>query len=199
MSGHERTSRRHFLVTGTLAAAAYTLSGAARAQRELSPTPACAPGGAATPRQGEGPFFKLRSPERQTLLDPGISGRVIDISGLVLTRSCKPVTRALLDFWQANAAGEYDNRGFRLRGHQYADAEGRYRLRTIVPAEYPGRTPHIHVKVQAPGGPVLTTQLYFPDAPRNRFDSLFRRELLLRVAQAGDGLRARFDFVLDMA
>jgi protocatechuate 3,4-dioxygenase beta subunit len=45
---------------------------------------------------------------------------------------------------------------------------------------------------------VLTTQLYFPDEPTNRRDGLFRRELVMRVAEAGDGLAARFDFIVDM-
>jgi protocatechuate 3,4-dioxygenase beta subunit len=52
--------------------------------------------------------------------------------------------------------------------------------------------------VQGGGRPTLTTQLYFPDDPMNRTDPLYRRELLMKVAQAGDGLAARFDFVLDM-
>jgi len=57
---------------------------------------------------------------------------------------------ALLDFWQADAAGDYDNTGFRLRGHQFSGADGRFRLATVVPGLYPGRTRHIHVKVQRP-------------------------------------------------
>ena len=107
--------------------------------------------------------------------------------------------RALVDVWHADEFGEYDNRGFRYRGHLFTDAEGRYRFRTIMPALYPGRTRHYHVKVQAPARPVLTTQLYFPaDEAANRRDGLFRQALLMRVAEAGDGLAARFDFVLDM-
>jgi protocatechuate 3,4-dioxygenase beta subunit len=54
------------------------------------------------------------------------------------------------------------------------------------------------VKVQAPGRPVLTTQLYFPGEPANGRDGIFRRELLLAVEDAGDGKRATFDFVLDV-
>jgi protocatechuate 3,4-dioxygenase beta subunit len=77
--------------------------------------------------------------------------------------------------------------------------EGRYRLRTIVPARYPGRTPHIHVKIQARDQPVLTTQLYFPGEPGNAADRLFRKELLMRATMAGAGLAGRFDFVLDLA
>ena len=76
--------------------------------------------------------------------------------------------------------------------------EGRYRFRTIVPALYPGRARHYHIKVQAAERPVLTTQLYFPDDPSNRRDGLFRRELAMRMSEAGDGFAARFDFVLDL-
>ena len=44
----------------------------------------------------------------------------------------------------------------------------------------PGAPAHYHVKVQAANGPVLTTQLYFPDEPGNARDPLFRRDLLMR-------------------
>ena len=74
--------------------------------------------------------------------------------------------------------------------------QGRYRLETIVPGSYPGRTRHVHVKVQAPKGPVLTTQLYFPGEPGNASDPIFRRELVLRVREGADGRTAAFDFVL---
>jgi protocatechuate 3,4-dioxygenase beta subunit len=103
-----------------------------------------------------------------------------------------------VDVWHANERGEYDNAGFRYRGHLFTDGEGRYRFRTILPALYPGRTRHYHIKVQAPERPVLTTQLYFPDEPANRRDGLFRRDLAMRITEAPDGLAARFDFVLDM-
>jgi protocatechuate 3,4-dioxygenase beta subunit len=87
---------------------------------------------------------------------------------------------------------------FRLRGHQFADAEGRYRFRTIVPAVYQGRTRHLHVKVQPKGGRILTTQLYFPGEAQNRKDGLFRKELLIRTAKNQGWLAGRFDFVLDI-
>jgi protocatechuate 3,4-dioxygenase beta subunit len=192
-------NRRQAMIIGAAAATGLAVGARDGSAQQLPPTPACGADTVATIRQTEGPFFTPNSPQRQSLLEPGISGRVIEVSGLVLTRSCKPVPGALADFWQADAAGSYDNRGFRLRGHQFTDAQGRYRLRTIMPARYTGRTAHIHVKVQAPNRPVLTTQLYFPDEPGNARDSLFRPELVMRVAQSGDGLAGRFDFVLDMA
>ena len=115
------------------------------------------------------------------------------------TTAGKPVPRALLDFWQADARGVYDNEGYRCRGHLFADAKGRYSLLTAVPGIYPGRTRHIHVKVQAPRRPVLTTQLYFPGETRNRSDGLFQAELLVRGwRKAGTRRVARFDFVLDL-
>ena len=94
--------------------------------------------------------------------------------------------------------GEYDNIGFRYRGHVIAGPDGVFRFRTIVPALYPGRTRHYHVKVQAPGSRLLTTQLYFPNEPANLRDALFQSKLLMRVADAGDDLDGRFDFVLDV-
>ena len=102
----------------------------------------------------------------QLLVEPGMPGRRLALEGFVVTRSCRPVFGALLDFWHADAIGEYDNKGFRLRGHQFADALGRYRLSTILPGLYPGRTRHVHVKVRMPSGRLLTTQLYFPGEPR---------------------------------
>lgn len=116
------------------------------------------------------------------------------VSGQVLTTSCAPVARALLDFWHADDSGAYDLDGFRLRGHQFADASGRFRLQTILPGNYGGRTRHIHVRVQAPHGRVLTTQLYFPEDAGNRRDGLFRKELVVNMAAPGEGT---FNFVLN--
>jgi protocatechuate 3,4-dioxygenase beta subunit len=189
--------RRRALLAGAAAAAGLTVAGGGAAfSQTLPPTPECKGAAEPTLRQTEGPYFKPASPERADLVEAGMGGRPLTVSGLVLTRGCKPVSRALIEVWQADDKGEYDNRGFRLRGHLFTDADGRYRFRTIVPGAYPGRTPHIHVKVQAPSRPVLTTQLYLPNDPGNARDRLFRPELLLRSREGG---AAQFDFVLDMA
>ena len=184
--------RRRFLTAGLATGVALRI-GAARAEPV---TPACHDGDEPTAHETEGPFFKPRSPERADLIEPGMPGRPIVLAGQVLDRACKPLAHALLDLWQADDGGTYDNAGFRLRGHQFTDADGRYRFRTIVPALYPGRTRHFHLKVQPAGGRVLTTQLYFPDEPMNRRDGLFRPDLLMRVARAGEDLDARFDFIV---
>jgi protocatechuate 3,4-dioxygenase beta subunit len=160
----------------------------------LAPTPACDDGDEATPEQTEGPFFTPNSPERTSLLEPGIEGTRLVLAGSVLAVDCRPVAGALLDFWHADGGGAYDNEGYRLRGHQFTDARGRYRLETIVPGLYTGRTRHIHVKAQAADQPVLTTQLYFRDEPGNTGDGLFDPALLIDVGAAGG--RGRFDFLL---
>ena len=189
-------TRRRLLAASALAAAGLVLDDAFA--EPLAPTPQCHDGDAPTVRQGEGPYFKPSSPQRVDLVEPNNKGRLVELGGQVLTRSCRPVAAALVDLWHADDRGDYDNAGFRYRGHLFTDGEGRYRVRTILPALYTGRTRHYHVKVQAPQQRVLTTQLYFPDEPTNRRDGLFRRELVMRVGEAGDGLAARFDFILDM-
>lgn len=161
----------------------------------LSPTPECTDADDVTPAQTEGPYFKADSPERVDLRS-GVSGTALTLSGTVVTTSCQPVARALLDFWQADDAGDYDNSGFRLRGHVFTDAQGRYRIETVVPGIYPGRTRHIHVKAQAPNGRVLTTQLYFPGEAQNARDGLFREECLIAVSEGAGGRAGTFTFVL---
>ncbi len=189
-------TRRSVLGAGVFAAGSLLTIDAGMAEFPLSLTPACHDGDSVTLAQTEGPYFKPSSPERIELIEEGMAGQPIELAGFALTRACKPLAGALLDFWQADDQGRYDNSGFRLRGHQFTDAEGRYRLRSVVPGPYPGRTRHIHVKVQPRGGRVLTTQLYFPGEPLNRTDGLFRRELLMRTARNAGVLAGRFDFVV---
>jgi protocatechuate 3,4-dioxygenase beta subunit len=189
-------TRRAVIGAGVFVAGSMLAIDRSMAEAPLAATPACHDGDEATPAQTEGPYFKRSSPERVELLEAGMAGQPIELVGFVLTRDCKPVAGALLDFWQADDKGRYDNSGFRLRGHQFTDTEGRYRLRSVVPGNYPGRTRHIHVKVQPRGGRVLTTQLYFPGEAQNRSDGLFRKELLVRTAKNEGWLAGRFDFVV---
>ena len=182
-----------------LIAASTPGSATPRPRRGLDPTPDCADDDEPTPPETEGPFFTPNSPHRASLIEPKMSGTRILLTGRVVTRGCRPVAGALLDFWHADDSGEYDNEGYRLRGHQFTDAQGRYRLESIVPGLYPGRTRHFHVKVQARGGRVLTTQLYFPGEVRNTRDFLFRPKLLMATSDTDRGRDARFNFVLRSA
>ena len=152
-----------------------------------------------TPELTEGPYFTPNSPTRTSILPSGAVGtRPVRVSR-VLTTGGKPIPNALIDFWQADARGAYDNSGYRFRGHQFTNAKGQYSLLTVVPGLYPGRTKHIHLKVQAPSEPVLTTQLFFPGVAGNRSDGIFTSECLVRRWRLVKGRRlATFDFVLDV-
>lgn len=175
------------------AAAALPFAQAGMAQ-ELPLTPACGPQGPLTPRQGEGPYYTPNTPRRASLVEPGSGAERLTLAGRAVSASCQPAVKALLDFWHCDENGNYDNVGFRYRGHLFSDADGRFRLETIVPAIYPGRARHIHVKVQAPGRRILTTQLYFPGDAR---DGLWRRELEVAMARRPQGRVAVFQFIVD--
>jgi protocatechuate 3,4-dioxygenase beta subunit len=203
MTAGEFTRRRLLALGLALPPLAYVASRSdlltelAHAGAPLALTPEVADADDPTPAQTEGPFFTPRSPRRKSIVPAGAPGTRLTLTGRVLSTSGRPIPRALIDFWQADARGAYDNSGYRFRGHQRTDARGRFALQTIVPGLYSGRTRHIHVKAQAPRGRVLTTQLYFPGEPANGADGLFDSELLVRgLRRVGNRRVARFDFVL---
>ena len=167
----------------------------------LEPTLHCE-GGALTRAQTEGPFYTPKTPRRRDIRDVPHAGVALVLRGRVLDTRCRPVGGAVLDFWQTGHDGRYDNHGYRYRGHQHADAAGRFELVTVRPHSYEAlgawRTPHIHVKVQGPKTRMLTTQLYLPDErEQNARDGIFHEALLVALVK-GDGQAqgARFDFVL---
>jgi protocatechuate 3,4-dioxygenase beta subunit len=170
------------------------------AQAQLLPgTPSCGADNAPTVSQTEGPFYTPRTPLKRDFRADA-TGEAITLTGFVIDRRCQPVANAVVDLWHADARGAYDNTGYKLRGYQVTDAQGRYVFETIVPGMYPGRTRHFHVKIAAPGQRVLTTQLYFPDDARtNSRDGIFDRRLLMRIDNASDGKIGRYDFVVNVA
>ena len=120
-----------------------------------------------------------------------MSGTSLTISGYVMTVDCKWVPGAKLEFWQADANGEYDLQGYRLRGHVFTDENGQYQIETILPAPYESRPRHIHVMVLPPGQPSLTTQLYFPgDSPYP--------ELTVAMSHDNQDAIAEFNFILEL-
>jgi protocatechuate 3,4-dioxygenase beta subunit len=144
-----------------------------------------------TANQTMGPFYPVSRPLDQDADLTIIRGRhgrargqVIEVVGRVLDPDGRPLPRARLDLWQANAAGRYshpadDNPApldteFQGSARFLADAEGRYRFRTIRPGRYPGRVAHIHFNIRG-GEQRVVTQMYFPDGPGNDEDSLLSR------------------------
>ena len=146
----------------------------------------------------EGPYYKAGAPERANLIDAGMPGQPIRISGHVFDADCNPLPGAKVDFWQADADGVYDNEGYTLRGYVVTDANGAYTLDTIEPGVYPGRPPHVHVKVfAADGRELLTTQMYFAGSESSR-DVDAAPDLLVPYLGLDDQGRQRiaFDFVV---
>jgi protocatechuate 3,4-dioxygenase beta subunit len=197
-------SRRRFLHAVAVAAApvallsrVQTLLGRDGDSIEVEPTPAVGKQLKLTVEETAGPFFKPESPLKADFRESGLAGIPTRVTGFVLDRRGKPINGALLDFWHADAEGRYDLQGFRCRGHQFTDADGRYSLESIVPGLYPGRTRHYHVRLQAAYGPNLTTQLYFPGEASNASDPLFRPELLLKLREANALQLGTFNFVLE--
>ena len=126
---------------------------------------ACAP----TRPDAEGPFYTPNAPER------GSTGHGLVVSGAVRSAGgCSPIAGARLEWWSADARGRYDDA---RRATQVTDAAGRYRYETDFPGRYPGRPPHLHVRVTAPGHRPLVTQLY-PKAGQSalEFDFVLVRE-----------------------
>jgi protocatechuate 3,4-dioxygenase beta subunit len=176
----------------------------------------------ATPQQMRGPFYPDRMPLDQDndltrLMDRDPSqGEITDLTGRVLGLDGTPINDALIEIWQCDANGRYIHRGdrggrprdpgFQGYGKTRSDSDGGYRFRTIKPVPYPGRAPHIHVAVTAPGRKPLVTQLYVDGARENSRDflrSLLSAEELVAVTvpfrSSGDGsghLTARFDIVM---
>ena len=170
-----------------------------------------------TPAQTEGPFYPV-SPPADTdfdLLRQGgtayAKGQPSWLDGQVRDTAGQPLSGAVVEIWQCDADGRYRHPGdgdradpdFQAFGRVVADAEGRYRFRTIRPVAYSGRTPHIHVKVKQGRRTLLTTQLYVAGDPGNAQDFLWcrlseadRAALTVPFTPGADGLRASFDIVV---
>jgi protocatechuate 3,4-dioxygenase, beta subunit len=193
--------------------------------------PALTPGGARaadllpTPPQTEGPFYPDELPRdtdsdlvRVTGADAQALGRVAHVLGRVVDRHGRPLPGLPVEVWQCDAHGRYLARGdtawfgrrpardpgFQGYGRTLTDASGGYRFRTIRPVAYPGRTPHIHVKVKRDGRALLSSQVFMPDQDAlNRADFLWRhlgrdqQPLALATLQSnGDRPVAHFDIVV---
>jgi len=145
-----------------------------------------------------GPFYKENAPFKQRLGE-GVEGERLIITGKVMDMRCQPLKNAILDIWQANSTGEYDNKGFTLRGKVKTNNDGSYIIDTILPKEYSQgditRPGHIHLKVGVPNQPTLTTQLYFEGEPylSDRED----KSLVMNTTESNGTKKAKFDFVIE--
>lgn len=219
----EQKSRREFLGYGLGAVAAGGLiAGSARAATREATAPV-----------GEGPFYPIHKQQDRdadlTRFD-GRKGRAAGqltlVEGTVMDADGKPLADALVDVWQANAAGRYHHErdpnptprddNFQGWAQVLTDADGKYSFLTVKPGAYPAaanwtRPPHIHFKVAKRGFHELTTQMFFAGEPLNDVDQLFlalsadeRKSVVADLGKAttADGeeaLYCGFDIVLKPA
>ena len=210
-----RLSRRAFLSALPLGAAAFATPGLFAEQLAQ----------VRTPRQMEGPFYPNKLPldtdNDLLIINDSITpavGEVTHLTGKVLDARGNPIKNVVVEIWQCDGKGVYlhtadsgkrqGDKNFQGFGRFLTGSSGEYYFRTIKPVPYPGRTPHIHFKVNRGGKELLTTQCYVKGEPRNQKDGLYRslrdakqREALTvaftRVKDSRIGeLAARFDIVL---
>jgi protocatechuate 3,4-dioxygenase beta subunit len=149
-----------------------------------------------TPREIEGPYFRLGAPMRSNLLEPGDKPELV-LSGRVLNEKGTPIPNAIVNLWSSDAVGNYDMVGYKYHGYQITDAGGRYEFTTIVPGCYePRDAKHLHVKVQGNSSPI-TTQLYVAGEPGNEDDDYYAPELLVECTVDANGTKhGTYDFVV---
>ncbi len=188
--------------------------------RRFAPNPGAAPtaiptryaqerGCLATEPNIQGPYYRAGAPFRDNLRDAATVGIPLVLTGRVLSLDCRSaLENALVDVWQADGMGHYDNDGsgpsrdseFRLRGRLTTGRDGNFRVDTVIPGHYLNgsayRPAHVHVKVTAPNHAALTTQLYFPGDPYNEIDPFLRESLIVDLAAGPSGAEANYDFVL---
>jgi len=199
---YEYMTRRGFLrlaSTGLMSAAWIRPAFARRPQgldKFTVPGTACADV-TPTPAAADDKTFVRGAPERSRLVEPGMAGQKLVLTGVVKGVVCGPIAGARIDFWQADSRGSYDSVGMKLRGSQLTGENGQYRLETIVPAAYGNRAPHLNAKIQATGKATLTTVLFLAGNPLNMRDPAYHPELVVNVSSSADGLTGRFDFILN--
>lgn len=145
---------------------------------------------ARTPSFTEGPFYpygKLPLDKDNDLVIVGKNttpavGTIAHVSGRILSATGEPLKNAVIEIWQVDGNGVYlaqgstgsEDKNFQGYGKFETGKDGAYRFRTIKPVVYPGRTPHIHVKVTVKGKPTLTTQFFVKGEASNARDGVYR-------------------------
>ncbi len=201
--------QRRLCLTGSTAALVGVAAGWARPTLSATRTP--------TPSQAEGPFYPVQLPADNDadLLRAGRlayrRGAELDLQGTVVDVDGVPVSGAVVEIWQCDEEGHYHHPGdggradpaFQGFGRVGIGRDGAYRFRTIRPAAYSGRTPHIHFKVRLGPHELLTTQMYVQGDPGNERDGLWRRlsasqraALTVPLSRQGAGWQGRFPIVV---
>jgi protocatechuate 3,4-dioxygenase beta subunit len=117
-------------------------------------------------RDGGGPYYLPNSPFRKKIVPDKNNGEKVTVKGKVLLNDCKTLVKnAVIDIWQANETGNYQDEWY--RGQINSDSDGNYEFESVVPKGYGEgtgyRPPHIHFKVFVNGAEMVTSQMFFPE------------------------------------
>ncbi|HET9369318.1 MAG TPA: hypothetical protein VFO19_03695 [Vicinamibacterales bacterium] len=199
-------TRRRFVVALALGTpvAAWPGRVAARTERQngldrfVVPGVPCNDDPRATPRVEAGPEFRPGAPKRLSLVERGVAGTRLVLTGVVAGLRCGTIAGARVDFWQADPQGRLDAEGFRFRGHQLTGSDGSYRLETLVPGSVGGRAPRIGIRIEVPNRMQWSSLIFLPDHPANAADPAFKRELTMTVRSTNPVQSAIFNVTLDL-
>ncbi|HEX9757972.1 MAG TPA: twin-arginine translocation pathway signal protein [Nitrospiria bacterium] len=163
-----------------------------------------------------GPFYREGAPFKTKIAGPNEKGEPLKIFGKVLGLDCEALPGAVVDVWQADHEGSYDNSGFfqrfnpkefKLRGRMKTNEKGHYEYETILPGAYKiglnsWRPKHIHYIVTKPGFEPLTTQLYFSGDPYIEGDRFVKESLIIDLKKTDPDKKSpllvgNFDIVLN--
>ncbi len=158
-----------------------------------------------------GPLYRPGAPLRENITPTDFKGELLHLSGTIYKEDGKtPVQDCLVEIWQCQANGLYDNVSdeYRYRGSQKVSANGRYHFVTTKPVAYPVeegspffRPAHIHMRISAAGLQDLVTQVYFTGDPYLASDPstkspLSINRILSHRRRADNQSEIRFDIVL---
>ena len=200
-------TRREWLERALLLGAAVGWMDAAGAQgldRFMAPAAPCEANPVVTPALKVG-AFKPGAPLRRALAERETAGTPLSLSGTVSGLTCGRIAGARVDLWHADVRGAMDHSGYRLRGHQVTDAEGRFAFDTIVPGAPRGQAPRLNLRVEIPRSYLrkpaqsgtFTTALFFPADPRNERDPMYQSPLVMKAAP-GSAAAYVFDVILEL-
>lgn len=141
-----------------------------------------------------GPFFPREFAQGANVLAE--QGDVIEITGRVTQADGKPLDNLVLEIWQADDKGRFDNPGFFGWGRAATDARGIFRFKTLKPGAYADRAPHINFLLLYSGlMRQLQTVMFFEEAKDPVLDAVPAARRKLLVAR-GEGSVYTFDLRL---
>ncbi len=135
---------------------------------------------------GGGPYYEPNIPFREIIAPENNTGIELTVKGKVLASDCTtPLSGAVVDIWQANESGNYEDEWY--RGRVIAQADGTYQFTTVIPKGYGEgtafRPPHIHFKIWRNNELLITSQMFLPESREQGIEEKY----IMKVINNGNG------------